>query len=167
MKKRCNRRPVAVHSNIVQIALNNVRKLSASDVGMQRDIMDRALREFSAGRDCPTHWRSLADTANMAETLSGMGICSGQQADEIIHAGQQALAAVQQRHATRRTWTLYAAELDALDWLLVLHNRQLAECSYGEFERAFNTTRERIAQARKGNAPAGAIVIEGDLVGAA
>ena len=166
MKKRCNRRPVAVHANSVEIALNKVRKLSAADVQQQRSIMDKALREFSAGRDCPTHWRSLADTANMAETLMGMGICSGLQAATISHTGQQALAAVMQRHAERGTWTLYPTELDTLQWLIVLHGHQLAECSYGEFERAFNDTRERIAQARKGNAPAGACVIEGDLAGA-
>lgn len=167
MKKRCNRRPVAVHANTMEIARNRASKLNPVEVAMQRGIMDKALREFSAGRDCLTHWRSLADTANMAETLMGMGICSGLQAATIIHTGQQALASVMQRHADRGTWTLYPTELDTLQWLLVLHGHQLAECSYGEFERAFNDTRERIAQARKGNAPAGAIVIEGDLVGAA
>ena len=160
-RKAYRQRPV--HTNAVSIALNLVRKLSDADVSMQRGAMTTALREFSAGQHCPVHWRSLADTANMAETLAGMGICSGDQADAVVEKAQQALADVQHRHATRGTWTLYAAELDALDWLVVLHARQLAECSYGEFERAFNATRERIAQALAGNAARGAVVIRGDI----
>ncbi len=162
-KPRKKYRPGPVHANAVAIAINGVRKLSAADVAMQRIIVDKALLDFSAGRECATHWRSLADTANMTETLSAIGICSGQQADEIIGKAQQALAAVQQRHAARGTWTLYPTELDTLQWLATLHARQLSECSYAEFERAFNLTRQRIAQARAGNAPRGAVVVEGDI----
>jgi hypothetical protein len=162
-KPRKQYRPKPVHCNIVAIALNKVRKLSAEDVQRQRDIMGTALREFSAGKQCAYHWRSLADAANMAETLAAMGICSGQQADSIINTSQLALATVQGRHTVRGTWTLYPAELESLQWLLVLHLRQLAECDYGEFEKAYQTTSTRVAQARAGNAPAGAIVIVGDV----
>ena len=162
-KPRKQYRPRPVSCNIVAIALNKVRKLSAEDVQRQHQLMTTALREFSAGKDCAYHWRSLADSANMAETLSAMGICSGLQASTIIHAAQQALAAVHVRHATRGTWTMYATELDTLQWLVVLHTRQLAECDYGEFEKAYQSTSNRIAQARAGNAPAGAIVVVGDV----
>jgi hypothetical protein len=66
-----------------------------------------------------------------------MGICSGQQAEAVVHNAQAALAAVQQRHAGGGSWTLYPAELDALHWLAALHAKQLAECDYSEFERAW------------------------------
>jgi hypothetical protein len=164
-KPRKAYRPQPVHANSLDIALNNVRKLSRADVQMQTGIVSTALRQFSAGQHCEVHWRSLADTANMAETLAGMGICSGLQAEAVIDTAQRALAAVRQRHTERNTWTLYAAELDALQWLAALHARQLAECDYSEFERAFTTTSTRVSEARKGNAPRGAIVIEGDLPG--
>jgi hypothetical protein len=162
-KPRKAYRPQPVHANSLDIALNNVRKLSRADVQMQTGIFDTALRQFSAGQHCAQHWRSLADTANMAETLAGMGICSGLQAVAVIDTAQRALAAVRQRHTERNTWTLYATELDALQWLASLHARQLVECDYSEFERAFQGTRNRIGEARRGNAPRGAIVIEGDL----
>jgi hypothetical protein len=162
-KPRKKYRPGPVHCNALSIVLNKVRKLSAEDQQRQRDIMTTALQEFAAGRDCAYHWRSLADAANMTETLAGMGICSGLQAETIIHAAQQALAAVQGRHAARGTWTMYATELDTLHWMLRLHTTQLAECDYGEFERAYQTTCNRIAQARAGNAPADAVVIVGDV----
>lgn len=163
MKPRKKYRPRPVHANAVEIAINGARKLSYQDVERQRGIVCHALIEFTAGRDCAQHWRSLADTANMAETFVGMGICSGTQAEEVVERAQAALAAVQQRHAARGTWTLYGAEIDALQWLAALHLKQLAECSYAEFERAFHTTRERIAQAIAGNAPKGAVVIRGDI----
>lgn len=162
-KPRKQYRPRPVSCNALAIALNKVRKLSAEDVQRQHQIMTTALREFSAGKQCAEHWRSLADCANMTETLSGMGICSGLQASTIIHAAQEALAAVQGRHIQRGTWTLYPTELDTLQWIVTLHTRQLAECDYGEFERAYQSTSNRVAQARAGNAPAGAIVVVGDV----
>lgn len=162
-KPRKAYRPHPVHLNAISATLNRVRKLSTSDVNNQRAIVVKALHEFSAGRNCAEHWRGLADTANMAETLAGMGICSGQQASEAVHQAQTALANVRLRHAERGTWTLYASEVEALNWLAALHGKQLRECDYGEFERAFHATHERVAQARAGNAPSGAIVIEGDM----
>ena len=60
--------------------------------------------------------------------------------------------------------TLHAHEVDALRWLLTLHDRQLRECSFGEFERALITTQQRIAQYRAGNAPVGARIIEGEII---
>lgn len=163
MKPRKKYRPRPVHANAVEIAINGARKLSAADVSMQRGIVSLALREFSAGHNCAQHWRSLADTANMAETLKDMGLCSGPQADELVHSAQVALGEVKQRHAARGTWTLYAAELDALGWLDALHSRKLAECSYSEFATAYHRTHERIAQARAGNAPRDAVVVRGDI----
>ena len=122
-----------------------------------------ALAEFSAGRHCPTHWRSLADTANMAESLAALGIGKGADAQAVITQAKAALAQVDTRHTQRNSWTLYAAELDALQWLLTLHQVQLAQCTYTEFERAFNDTRNRIAQARAGNPPAHAVIVEGEI----
>ncbi len=163
MRKRSAYRPGPEYLNTLERAIKRAQKMSAADAKMQRELTATALREFSTGANCEANWRTLADAANMAETLASMGICSGLQAEALIHEAQQALAAVKQRHATRGTWTLYAAELDALTWLIALHDKQITECSYGEFERAFHLTTERIAQARAGNAPRGAIVVQGDM----
>ena len=81
----------------------------------------------------------------------------------LINEAQAALAAVRTRRAERGTWTLYAAEIDALSWLVALHARQLAECDYGEFDLAFRRTKTRIAQALAGNASPGTRVIAGQL----
>lgn len=150
--------------NAIDIAINGARKLSREDVDGQHALMQRAQREFACGVDCERHWNSLADTANMAETLAGMGLGAGAEADEVIGRAQKALHDVHKRHGKRGVWTLYSDEIDALSWLVHLHHVQLGACSYSEFARAFDTTRERMTQARAGNAPAGALVVVGQLV---
>jgi hypothetical protein len=156
-----------VYLNAVEIAIQRARPLALADVAGQRLIMDTALRDFSQGLDCARHWCSLADAANMAETLAAMGLGAGADADRFIADAQQALHAVHGRHTTRGTWTLYPAELQALDWLVWLHGTvQLPACSYGEFSDALDRTRNRLQQALAGNAPRGALVIDGGIAGA-
>jgi len=155
--------PRRVAVNAVQIAINNARKLPPEDVARQDKIVRQAVDEFCQGTHCAAHWRSLADTANMSETMAEMGLGAGPDAERVINAAQQTLHDVHQRHATRSTWTLYADEIDALQWLAQLHHVQLAACSYGEFAEAFNRTANRLEQARAGNAAHGAIVVVGDM----
>lgn len=162
-KPRKRYRPAVVAANAVQVALSNVRTLARQDVAGQQLLLRTALDEFRRGRDCPHHWRSLADCANVAETLAALGIGAGEQAAQVINAAQRVLHDVAQRHATRRTWALRHDEADALAWLLRLHAVQLEHCDYGEFRRALDITHNRIAQARAGNAPAGAIIVEGEI----
>lgn len=156
-------RPRTVAANAVQLALNNVHQLARQDVRGQAELLRTALAEFQRGQHGGQHWRSLADAANMAETLATMGIGSGHDAQRIIQRAQQALHDVALRHRQRGTWALHHDELDALQWLLRLHSTQLEACDYSEFNRAMGHTQNRIAQARAGNAPAGAVVVRGDI----
>ena len=155
--------PRRAATNAVQIAINGAMRLSDSDTAGHVALITRALAEFSRGIDCARHWLSLADTANMAETLASMGLGSGHEADRVVMTAQQALADVHLRHTQRGTWTLWADEIDALTWLVRLHATQLGACSYREFDTAYKRTADRVAQARAGNAPAGAIVVIGQV----
>ena len=102
-KPRRAYRPQPMHANSLQRTLARVHKIAAADVAGQISLMATAVREFSAGQHCLHHWRSLADTSNVAESLSAAGICSGPDADRVIHAAQAALAAVHERSRTRST----------------------------------------------------------------
>ena len=97
--------PKPVHSNAVQIALARVKPLSGADVAGQTALVQHALQQFCQGINCDAHWCSLADTANMAETLAGMGLGSGDDATRVIELAQRALAelnaTVQDMLATR------------------------------------------------------------------
>lgn len=166
MSRRARQRsghPRRTALNSIEIAINGARRLAAEDVDGHHRLMVRVKNEFCCGHDCERHWLSLADACNMAETFASMGLGRGEDADAVIEHAQRALSDVHQRHEQRGTWTLYADEIDALTWLVQLHRVQLAACSYSEFAHAIDLTEQRMRQARAGNAPAGAIVIVGQI----
>lgn len=144
-------------------AMVGVRTLAPRDVQGQIAIARAALAELGRGADVQRHWRSLADTANMAESLAGLRIGSGPEADHVIRSAQQALADIHARLQRGAGRALYAAEVSALTWLVQLHAVQLEACSHDEFDAAYRATERRISQALAGNAAAGAIVIEGEI----
>lgn len=162
-KPRKAYRPQPVAVNAHQVAMARVHTLRADDVANQVRLLNEALADFARGHQCAHHWRSLADAANVAETLAGLGIGSGPTARQLIHDAQRTMSAVHARRNAGGSWTLHAGELEDLRWLIRLHHTQLAACDYSEFERALALTHTRIAQARAGNAPVGAVVIEGQI----
>lgn len=158
-----------IDGNPVVRAIRRAARLSRHDVDRQTKIVNDALQAMlKGGADAGARWLDLADTANLAETLAAMRIGFGPDADEVIADAQTALAWMQQERRDRGTWALRADERQELEArfsaLRDLHRTQLALCSYGEFEQAYRRTEERVRQARAGNAPRDAIVIEG-LVG--
>lgn len=157
-----------IATNPVVAAMRRAARLTAADVNQQTAMLHVALEGLlRVDRDAPVHWASLADAANVAETLEGMGLGAGAEARTVIEMAQEALAWWHQERQERGTWALRADErlevADRLSALCALHTIQLRHCSYGEFERAYQRTLERLRQARGGNAPKGAIVIEGQL----
>ena len=155
--------PRRAASNNMEIASSRARKLSREDVDQQMALVRTAVGEFCRGEQCAHHWRSLADTANMAETLAWLRLGAGDEVDQVISNAQQVLHDVHQRQAAGGSWTLYADEIDALLWLAPLHQVQLEHCSYGEFETAYRRTVNRMQQALAGNAAVGSVVVVGDI----
>jgi hypothetical protein len=159
------RRPV--YLNALQRALVGTALLLPAEVQRMRNIANGHLELLMKGHDCLPSWRSLADTANMAESLCRIGVGSGTEAERVIVEAQEALAYVMQERQTRSTWALHASEREEvrgrLGWLISLHVTQLQGCSHTLFERAYQDTQRRVAQAVAGNAAPGAIVIEGEI----
>lgn len=149
--------------NAIQIAINGSRKLDAADVAGMKAAHALALRSLTRGEEYAAAWMRLADAANMAETLAAMRIGAGDDADAVIEAAQAALAEIHTRYTERGTRALYADEIDALSWLVRLHDTQLSEVSYREFRDAFERTKQRIAQAQAGNVAPGVTVIAGSV----
>ena len=156
----------AINVNQWQRTIRGAAKLLPADVQRQANIMASAIDTLLAGGAAAgAAWLDLADTANLAETLSANGLGRGQDADIVLRQAQEALAYLAQERASRGTWALRAEERVEvrlrLELLRDLHRVQLQACSYGEFERAYTATAERVRQARAGNAPADAVVVEG------
>lgn len=149
--------------NPIAVAIEGAALLPERDRMALQAIVQHAQADFSRGTDCTRHWLTMADALNISESLARLGIASDADSVERIMAAQAVLAAAHQRHAQRGTWALRGAELQALDAGLWTHRIQLEHCSLREFERARADTVERIRQARAGNAPRGAVVIEGSV----
>jgi hypothetical protein len=158
-KRRKAYRPKPVAADPMRVATAGVALLSTADVANQGRIMRHALTQLMAGHEGAFHWACLADASNVAEQLAAIGIGRGPEGAKAIRDAQRVLSAVYQRHDERGTWAMRADEIEALRLVIDLHQTQLSLCTHGEFERAFRATVERISQAKKGNAPAGAIVI--------
>jgi hypothetical protein len=144
-------------------AFKGSNPIAAADVEAHRNLVDNAITEFARGADCAKHWVSMADVFNVAESLCNEHLCSDAESRERIAHAQRVLAEVQQRHKLRGSWTLHASELETLREAAWVHHIQLRFATNAEFERAYQATVERVAQARAGNAAPGTIVIEGQI----
>lgn len=159
-RQRFDRRVIL---NPVAVAIESASKLSQRDRTELQRIISDAWKAYKRGEHCATHWLTLADALNIAESLSTLGICSDDESRAKIDAGQRVLADAVVRHRERGTWALRASEQAAMVDALEIADIQLEHCSLGEFSRAKERTEVRVRQARAGNAPAGAIVIEGAI----
>jgi hypothetical protein len=147
--------------NPIAVAIDQARKLHDIDRKALQRIIAHAQHAFCTGRDCATQWLVMADALNTAEALARIGIFGDSDSRERIDGAQRVLADVHQRQAQNGSWTLRGPELQALDTGLWVARSQLEHCSLGEFDRARRDAAERVRQARAGNAPAGALVVEG------
>jgi hypothetical protein len=165
MRSRRQKRQFVADANALQRAMVSVSKINAEDVARQVTAMRVAIDGLLSGQNGSDCWRSMADAANVAESLTEIGIGAGDEALQVIAEAQEALAWIVQEYRERGTWALRADERDEirrrLTWLSSVHATQLSHASYGEFERAYQATARRVQQARAGNAAKGAIVIEG------
>lgn len=167
MKRRSNHHHQADPAATLR-AIRGARRLSAEDRERQKELTREALeRLLRAGPDAAACWRDMADVANLAEQLALLRIGGGPEALAAIDEAQHALGYMHQEHQARGTWALRAAEREVivpqLELLVRLHELQLDVCSYGEFERAYQAAVRKLTQARAGNAPPGAIVLEGQV----
>lgn len=153
--------------NIVELAMRRVRKLARSDVDAHRAIArDNLAVLVGSEANCAErlmHLKSLADMANLSQTLAKMGLGSGALAVGIIERAQAALAAIA-KSGPLDQWRADADQAEAIEWLIALHcEAQLAHASYGEFEDALKQTHQRVQQALAGNAGKADVVVPGEI----
>lgn len=155
--------PGPVHTNAWWRAITGASKLPADDVARVKAGLACAFQEFGCGREPYRHWCCMADAINVAESLADAGICSDVGSLDRIQHAMNVLGNVMRRHQAGGSWTLHADERQQLDDGLWLHGIQLEHCSFSEYERAIQDVRNRVSQARAGNAPKGFIVIQGEI----
>jgi hypothetical protein len=162
-------RPGPVHANACERAIfgaERVQRQQVAELHQRRQQALQSLMQGATGGPAAAAWRELADAGNMAETLASMGLGCGEQARSVIEAAQAALADLLRRHGKSGRWTMRAQEIEALRWLLDLHQVQVAAASYTEYEQATQRTAQRVQQAVRGNAGASTAVLGGHLADA-
>lgn len=157
------RRAKPINLNPVAHAIEGAAKLPTAQVTSVQHAMLQTLADFRSGQRCAHAWPVMVDALNIAENLSQLGIASDDDSRQRITAGMDVLANVLDRHTTRGSWTLYPAELTALDDAIWTHNVQMAHCSRLEYDKAVQMTQRRAEQALAGNAGAGVRVLHGAL----
>ena len=159
-RRRYQPRPVDL--DVFGLAATLASKLTPTQRAPLEDAIARSFQALRAGAGTQPDWANLADALNVAETLAELGIASDHA--ETFVRGQQALAAVHARVAAGRSWTLYPAEITALDDACWLARIQLEHASQGEYRQAIHTVQRRVAGALSGSPPQGALVcIAGSL----
>jgi len=152
------RKPGPVHLNNLQRAAEASAKMHPTDREALWVIVAHSFLAFKRGEDCQANWRNCADALNIAEALSGT-ICSDEVSRSKIQAGHAVLIAVAGRHSELGTWTMYPAEMQALDEALFIHRVQMDFCSLGEYQCAVKRVADRTRSALAGNAGRGVQVV--------
>lgn len=161
--RRRRYRPHPIDTDPVGLAISRATKLSAEQRAPLEQAATHAFAEFRAGRGTAALWADLADCLNVAEALAEVNLASDHKGTFV--AAQAALAAVCSRHERTKSWTLYPAEITALDDACFVHLVQLDHCSQGEMAEAIARVRRRIAGALAGSPPKGAVVCNPGFLG--
>lgn len=157
--------PKRMDANPVELVISGISLLMPHQVDELTAPTRAAFAAFRAGHGTADAWDDLADALNVAEALARLNIANDH--GHTIEAAQAALAAVHARYQQRRSFTLYPAEITALDDALFIHGVQLRHCSQAEALRAISDVKERTAQALGGNASPTTHVCVGRLRAAA
>ena len=142
--------PKRVDPNPVDLAISNTDLLTQHQKDQFIGPLLAGFDAFRTGRATAQHWCDLADAMKVAGELASRQIVSNH-ADK-FRAACAALGQVHQRQAAGGSYTLYPAELCALDDAVWLHQLQLQHCGQSEMQHSIAAVTRRARQALAGNA---------------
>lgn len=147
-KKAYKPRPVTLDP--MRKALMHKSVLTAEERNIVMGPSRESFELLRTGKGDRQAWCHMADVANVGLQLSKMGICSDEPSREILSAMEDACRDIALRVNERKTWTLKASEIVALEAGLDRHEIQLTYCDIGELTKASNEVRRIAANARAG-----------------
>ena len=151
-KPRKKYRPGLINIDPVPATIEGAGTLNAEKSATVITNIRRAHDELKKG-DHDKAWKGIADTFNVAEQLSALGICSDDESVAIIIAAQHALADIHDRNvAAGRSCAMRASEIVAIDAAIDRYEIQLKYCSRREYDLAISQAINIVRQARAGNA---------------
>jgi hypothetical protein len=155
-KPRKRYRPGRIERDPVEAAAAFAALLPPATRDFQTANLRGAFNRMRQGLGDMATWSALADYMNVAQVLAELSICSDREPE--INDAHEALSHIHQRHAERARMVLTGPEIATLELAVDVAAIQLRYCSQGELQRAIDTARRRLLQARAGNAPRNAVV---------
>ncbi len=148
--------PKRVANDPVLVAITRAIALTPERRAQLFDPIRAAFEAARRGQLTKAGWRDLADAVNVGEQLARRGIASDRVGDFL--AAMKVLADLIERAEERGTWTMYPAEISALELVVEIHRIQLEHCSQGELMESIAAVRRWVTEAKRGNYTPGARV---------
>lgn len=143
-RKRCHRK-VWLLRDPIAMAISGAAITASEELDKLRMIELQALESFRVGQATKRDWDHLADLCNLTETFCQFGI--GREAMQVCERAQEALRQAHRRHVEHGRIAMTMPELDALREVFEYHDLQRSSVARSEYERAIQTTVNRIRSA--------------------
>lgn len=129
----------------VNVAMRNATKLTKPEIEHYIVPSRRAVEAFRVGKGTFKDWLRLCTLVNVGMAIEDGGVVKGLRSD--LKAALDALEEIGTRQDSPKGWksgALRATELDAIRMLVVAHEFQLRQVSYGEHQEAYRLATARV-----------------------
>lgn len=136
-------------ANPIELALWGAQRITDAERQQLTNDADRVFQALRTGHGSAAAWQQMADVCNLAEAVITIGI--GTNLVPSVDASQDALRNLMHRVHAGGCWTLYPAEITAIQEVIDVYDAQLQICSHREFKTAVEMVRRKVAGALAGN----------------
>lgn len=129
----------------VNVAIRNATKLTTPEIEHYIVPSRRAVEAFRLGKGNFKDWLRLCTLVNVGMAIEDGGVVKGFRSD--LKAALNALEEISTRQDSPKGWkpgALRASELEAIRMLVVAHDFQLRQISYGEHQEAYRLATARV-----------------------
>lgn len=141
-RKRTKRKVYGLIYNPMQYVAEGISATPEDKLDKLRARELSSIEALSKGHGGVNEWREVADMLNLAETLANGGI--GPEVLPVCQVAQDELIKAAKRYEATRRMGLTATGLNAVRELFAWHDAQRTAITRGEYERAIQTTANRI-----------------------
>ncbi|KRB33383.1 hypothetical protein [Acidovorax sp. Root70] len=129
----------------VNVAIRNATKLTTPEIEHYIVPSRRAVEAFRVGKGNFKDWLRLCTLVNVGMAIEDGGVVKGLRSD--LKAALDALEEIGTRQDSPQGWksgALRATELESIRMLVIAHEFQLRQVSYGEHQEAYRLATARV-----------------------
>lgn len=141
-RKACKRKVRALNSNIINYVVESACLIPYSDFDRLRIMELGQIESLATGVGTIADLKGLTECLNLCETMADMNI--GPEAKPACDAAQAAILAIMRRFERWKKIEATPNEIQALRDVYQFHDLQRQSISRGQYEKAINTTANRI-----------------------